>query len=105
MASGLALEATELRLGWPGGRGGEGEAAKNPGKRGYEETVNTDLKLQLQTPADAKETSAEASEKVMRSLSHNNIVNCGSVVDPEKPPAPKYTCSFIDFSVSFYKSI
>ncbi|WOL05033.1 auxin-responsive protein IAA30 isoform X1 [Canna indica] len=88
MASGLGLEETELRLGLPGG-GGEGElAAKNSGKRGFEETI--DLKLQLQTPVDVKEAKAEAAEKVKRSPSQNSVVSCGSVDDPdEKLPAPK----------------
>ncbi|URE41013.1 Indole-3-glycerol phosphate lyase [Musa troglodytarum] len=88
MASGLGLEETELRLGLPGGSGGggEAEAVKNSGKRGFAETV--DLKLQLQTLVDVKEAVAEAtSEKVKRSVSQKSLVSCGS--DPEKPPAPK----------------
>ncbi|THU53963.1 hypothetical protein C4D60_Mb10t19970 [Musa balbisiana] len=85
MGSGLGLEETELRLGLPGGGGGEAEAGKNCGKRGFAETI--DLKLQLQTPADAEEAAVEAAETMKRSLSHKNVVSCGS--DPEKPPAPK----------------
>ncbi|KAG6467308.1 hypothetical protein ZIOFF_074865 [Zingiber officinale] len=50
MTSGLGLQATELRLGLPGAVV-EGESAE---KRRYEEII--DLKLQIQTPADAKET-------------------------------------------------
>ncbi|URE48747.1 auxin-responsive protein [Musa troglodytarum] len=85
MGSGLGLEETELRLGLPGGGGGEAEAGKNCGKRGFAETI--DLKLQLQTPADAEEAAVEAAETMKRSLSHKNVVSCGS--GPEKPPAPK----------------
>lgn len=80
------MEETELRLGLPGGGGGEAEAGKNCGKRGFAETI--DLKLQLQTPADAEEAAVEAAETMKRSLSHKKVVSCGS--DPEKPPAPKY---------------
>ncbi|XP_064982902.1 auxin-responsive protein IAA16 isoform X1 [Musa acuminata AAA Group] len=85
MASGsLGLEETELRLGLPGGGGGEAEAAKNSCKRGFAETI--DLKLKLQTPVDAEE---QIMEKARGSLpSQRNLgVFCGS--DPEKPPAPK----------------
>ncbi|KAG6529528.1 hypothetical protein ZIOFF_011736 [Zingiber officinale] len=83
MASGLGLEATELRLGLPG-VGGEGEGAK---KRGYEETI--DLKLQLQTPADVKEPVEAADNMVKKMPSVKNVAQCGSVVEPEKPPASK----------------
>ncbi|XP_074590108.1 auxin-responsive protein IAA16-like [Curcuma longa] len=83
MESGLGLEATELRLGLPGA-GGEGEGAK---KRGYEETI--DLKLQLQTPADVKELEEAADNMVKKTPSVKNVAQCGSIVEPEKPPASK----------------
>ncbi|XP_010936171.1 auxin-responsive protein IAA16 [Elaeis guineensis] len=83
---GLGLEETELRLGLPGGGGGEGDVSKNSGKRGFSETI--DLKLKLHTVADSKEVVMEASEKMKRSPpSQNNILTCTN--DPEKPPAPK----------------
>ncbi|WOK91788.1 auxin-responsive protein IAA30 isoform X1 [Canna indica] len=85
MASGLGLEETELRLGLPGGGGGggEAEAVKNSGKRGFTETIY--LKLQLQTPVDAKEEAAENGRGLLKQK--KNTVPCGS--DPEKPPASK----------------
>ncbi|KAG1347677.1 auxin-responsive protein IAA30 [Cocos nucifera] len=83
---GLGLEETELRLGLPGGGGGEGDVSKNSGKRGFSETI--DLKLKLHTVADSKEVVMEASEKMKRSPpSQKNILPCTN--DPEKPPAPK----------------
>lgn len=46
----INFEATELRLGLPGGNHGGGEmAGKNNGKRGFSETV--DLKLNLSSTA------------------------------------------------------
>ncbi|KAJ0982417.1 hypothetical protein J5N97_010672 [Dioscorea zingiberensis] len=67
---GLGLEATELRLGPPG----DGETAKNSGKRVFSETI--DLKLKLKTD-DSDDSGVEA-EKMERSPSQKN---------PEKPPA------------------
>lgn len=45
----INFEATELRLGLPGGNHGGGVAGKNNGKRGFSETV--DLKLNLSSTA------------------------------------------------------
>ncbi|XP_074557114.1 auxin-responsive protein IAA14-like [Curcuma longa] len=87
MASGLGLEETELRLGLGLPGGGEGEGAK---KRGFEETI--DLKLQLQTPMEAKESAAamqSADNMMKKTPSLVNIASCGGCVDPEKPPASK----------------
>ncbi|VAI27426.1 unnamed protein product [Triticum turgidum subsp. durum] len=44
MAADLGFEATELRLGLPGG--GEGEARSSSGKRGFAETIDLKLKLE-----------------------------------------------------------
>ncbi|KAM0951798.1 putative transcription factor interactor and regulator AUX-IAA family [Dioscorea sansibarensis] len=74
---GLGLEATELRLGPPG----DGETAKNSGKRGFSETI--DLKLKLKT-VDADESGVET-EKIERSPSQKNVHSENK--DPEKPPA------------------
>lgn len=93
---GLGLEETELRLGLPGGGGGEGDVGKNSGKRGFSETI--DLKLKLHT---SKEVVMETSEKTKRSPpSQKNILPCTN--DPEKPPAPKYagSISSLCFSLS-----
>uniref|UniRef100_A0A0E0MPC5 Auxin-responsive protein n=1 Tax=Oryza punctata TaxID=4537 RepID=A0A0E0MPC5_ORYPU len=54
MAADLGFEATELRLGLPGGGGGDGETAaarSSSGKRGFAETI--DLKLKLEPAAAA----------------------------------------------------
>lgn len=86
----MGLEATELRLGLPGG-GGEGEAAvaKNSGKRGFSETI--DLKLKLET-VDSKAASAGAGEGMRRSPSQKSVLPpapAAAANDPAKPPAPK----------------
>ncbi|KAL6007329.1 Auxin-responsive protein iaa16 [Asimina triloba] len=87
MAHMLVFEETELRLGLPGGGcggGNDGDVGKNPGKRGFSETV--DLKLKLPTAA-SKDVGAENDEK-MRSLpKEKNLLQCTN--DPEKPSAPK----------------
>ncbi|MQM12155.1 hypothetical protein Taro_045070 [Colocasia esculenta] len=81
----LGLEETELRLGPPGG---DGEPAKNPGKRGFSETL--DLKLKLPT-VEAKVDgggAAEAAEKARKAAAQKSIL-VSQAADPEKPPAPK----------------
>uniref|UniRef100_D6MKH6 Auxin-responsive protein n=1 Tax=Lycoris longituba TaxID=272140 RepID=D6MKH6_9ASPA len=65
----MGFEATELRLGLPGG--GETEMAKSLGKRGFSETI--DLKLKLET------TTVDSGKK--------NPVPVAN--DPAKPSAPK----------------
>ncbi|KAF8401798.1 hypothetical protein HHK36_012744 [Tetracentron sinense] len=78
----LNFEETELRLGLPGGGGNEGETAKNNGKRGFSETV--DLKLNLQV---VKESGKDLSER-MKNISANkekNLLPCTN--DPAKPPS------------------
>lgn len=78
----LGLAETELRLGLPG----DGEPLKNPGKRGFSETL--DLKLKLPTTVDAKGGGA-ADEKAVKPLGQKNVVLVSPPADPEKPPAPK----------------
>ncbi|ONK64978.1 uncharacterized protein A4U43_C07F32140 [Asparagus officinalis] len=83
------FEATELRLGLPGGGGGGGgggdEGAKNLGKRGFEETI--DLKLKLETTTESK--AASVGEAVKRAPSQKSSGTNGVVNDPAKPSAPK----------------
>ncbi|KAF6148310.1 hypothetical protein GIB67_025529 [Kingdonia uniflora] len=78
----LNFEETELRLGLPGGGGGnEGETGKTPGKRGFAETI--DLKLNL----PSKDLVMDPSEKMIRaSPKEKNILPTN---DPVKPSAPK----------------
>ncbi|XP_059652787.1 auxin-responsive protein IAA16 [Cornus florida] len=71
----INFEATELRLGLPGGGGNDGEAAKNGGKRGFSETV--DLKLNL----SSKDSEMEQKEK----MKEKNVTPRPN--DPTKPPA------------------
>ncbi|WOL04998.1 RING-H2 finger protein ATL74-like [Canna indica] len=56
---------------------------KSSGKRGFTATI--DLKLQLQTPVEAKEEAAENGRGLLKQK--KNDVPCGS--DPEKPPVSK----------------
>ncbi|XP_068650147.1 auxin-responsive protein IAA14-like [Aristolochia californica] len=81
----LKFEETELRLGLPGGGGGEGETTKNPGKRGFAETV--DLELNLPTGPSSKDVRADSSEKMKSSPKEKNLLPCNN--DPAKPSAPK----------------
>ncbi|KAK9292671.1 hypothetical protein L1049_020649 [Liquidambar formosana] len=71
----LNFEATELRLGLPGGGGNDGEAAKSGGKRGFLETV--DLKLNL--------LSKEAGMDEVEKMKEKNVAPRSN--DPAKPPA------------------
>lgn len=91
----MGFDATELRLGLPGGGAGGGdggEATKNSGKRGFSETI--DLKLKLET-VDSKAAgggtggSAGSCEGMKRSPSHNTLLPSAAANDPAKPPAPK----------------
>nr|GMC87059.1 auxin-responsive protein IAA16-like [Ipomoea batatas] len=72
----LNFEATELRLGLPGG-GNDGEAAKSNGKRAFSDTV--DLKLKL----SSKESNVDQVENLEDN--NNNVVTSPS--DSTKPPA------------------
>ncbi|XP_006664171.1 auxin-responsive protein IAA30-like [Oryza brachyantha] len=102
MAADLGFEATELRLGLPGG---DGEAARSSssGKRGFAETC-IDLKLKLEPAAtavvdDEKEEAAgeedvdaspPASGGMKRSPSQSSVVTAAvQLPDPGKPRAPK----------------
>ncbi|TVU49239.1 hypothetical protein EJB05_00538 [Eragrostis curvula] len=106
MATDLGFEATELRLGLPGGGGGggEGEGRSSSGKRGFAETI--DLKLKLEPAAAAVEEEEEeeaankedaaaeessAAGKMKRSPSASSVVTAAAAQpDPaEKPRAPK----------------
>uniref|UniRef100_A0A0D9Y167 Auxin-responsive protein n=1 Tax=Leersia perrieri TaxID=77586 RepID=A0A0D9Y167_9ORYZ len=113
----LGFDATELRLGLPGGGGGDGDsspaARSSSGKRGFSETI--DLKLKLEPAATAVEEIKEelAAEKeadvvagdnrddgdvspaansggggMKRSPSQSSVVTAAAS-DPEKPRAPK----------------
>ena len=82
----LNFEATELRLGLPGGGGGGGgggndgeaaAAAKSGGKRGFSETV--DLKLNLLSKDSSAGTDQDAAEKKLKEKK--------AAADPAKPPA------------------
>ncbi|KAE8720937.1 Auxin-induced protein AUX28 [Hibiscus syriacus] len=72
----INFEETELRLGLPGGKGNDGEATKNNGKRGFSETVN--LKLNLSTKEAEGDESGKMKEK--SSIAPRST-------DPAKPPA------------------
>ncbi|KAE8786631.1 auxin-responsive protein IAA30 [Hordeum vulgare] len=109
MAADLGFEATELRLGLPGG--GEGEARSSSGKRGFAETIDLKLKLEPageEAPAaedrsDVAVVAAAAAEeehekaaadacvgKMKRSPSQSSVVTTAALPDPaEKPRAPK----------------
>lgn len=74
----LNFEATELRLGLPGGGGvSDGEAVKNNGKRAFSDTV--DLKLKL--------SSKESNVDQVENLKDNNNDGVTSPSDSSKPPA------------------
>ncbi|XP_042513705.1 auxin-responsive protein IAA16-like [Macadamia integrifolia] len=78
----LNFEATELRLGLPGGSGitNDGETTnKNGGKRGFSETVD----LQLNLPS--KESVLDSTEKKSPINKDKNLLP--SSTDPAKPPA------------------
>ena len=101
MGTDLGFEETELRLGLPGGGGGEvgaeGRSSSSSGKRGFAETI--DLKLKLPT-AGMEEAAAAAkrepaAEKAKRPAE-------APAADAEKPPAPKYVyiCKHVDLSVT-----
>lgn len=75
----LNLKETELCLGLPGGGGGDVEAPKATGKRGFSETV--DLKLNLQ--------SKDLNNNVKNPANDNNLLPPAPACtkDPSKPPA------------------
>jgi len=87
----MGFEATELRLGLPGGGGGttagEGEAGtKSSGKRGFSETI--DLKLKLET-VDSMAAPGPG-EGMKRTPSEKSLLPTAAAAnDPAKPPAPK----------------
>ncbi|GAB4841672.1 Auxin-responsive protein iaa16 [Ancistrocladus abbreviatus] len=75
------LEETELRLGLPGGRAGEGDVVvvvKSGGKRGFSETA-VDLKLNL--------SSTEETSSMDKVKNTNNINIAKKNAEPTKPPA------------------
>uniref|UniRef100_A0ACD5XLV7 Uncharacterized protein n=1 Tax=Avena sativa TaxID=4498 RepID=A0ACD5XLV7_AVESA len=111
MASDLGFEATELRLGLPGGGEG-GDQARMSGKRGFAETIDLKLKLEPageQAPSEedrradvvaAATVKVEQQEeekaatdvvgKMKRSPSQSSVVTAVAMPDPaEKPRAPK----------------
>nr|BDQ32454.1 auxin-responsive protein IAA30-like [Lolium multiflorum] len=108
MAADLGFEATELRLGLPGG--GEGGDQARGGKRVFAETIDLKLKLEPageQAPAEedrqaevvaaaaVKEEQEEvaatdAGGKMKRSPSQSSVITAATMPDPaEKPRAPK----------------
>ncbi|KAF0889332.1 hypothetical protein E2562_023635 [Oryza meyeriana var. granulata] len=105
MPADLGFEATELRLGLPGG--GDGEAARSSsGKRGFAETIDLKLKLEPAATAVEKEEAADREKDVVgdkdddasppaaggmkRSPSQSSVVTAAAQLpDPEKPRAPK----------------
>ncbi|VAI27425.1 unnamed protein product [Triticum turgidum subsp. durum] len=123
MAADLGFEATELRLGLPGG--GEGEARSSSGKRGFAETIDLKLKLEPageeapaeEDRADVAVVAAAAAEnqeetatdagggKMKRSPSQSSVVTTAALPDPaEKPRAPKYVSALLVLSSSYRKA-
>jgi len=110
MAADLGFEATELRLGLPGGGEG-GDQARMSGKRGFAETIDLKLKLEPageQAPAEEdrqadvvaaavvkeeqeeEKAATDAVGKMKRSPSQSSVVTAAAMPDPaEKPRAPK----------------
>ncbi|KAJ0015286.1 hypothetical protein Pint_20492 [Pistacia integerrima] len=76
----INFEETELRLGLPGGGGGESEIAKSCGKRGFAET-EVDLKLNLST----KESSSSSSATVV--IDVDAVEKMKEKTSVSKPPA------------------
>uniref|UniRef100_A0ACD5ZYD2 Uncharacterized protein n=1 Tax=Avena sativa TaxID=4498 RepID=A0ACD5ZYD2_AVESA len=112
MAADLGFEATELRLGLPGGGEVVGDQARMSGKRGFAETIDLKLKLEpagehaaaeedRRTDVVAAATVKEEQEeekaatdavvgKMKRSPSQSSVVTAAAMPDPaEKPRAPK----------------
>ncbi|KAL6847258.1 hypothetical protein ACP4OV_023111 [Aristida adscensionis] len=104
MAADLGFEETELRLGLPGGGGGEAEGRSSSGKRGFAETIDLKLKLEPaatavvkaeeEEPAAAATEESSAAGKMKRSPSQSSVVTAAAAAaaqpDPaEKPRAPK----------------
>lgn len=108
----LGFEATELRLGLPGGGGGgepalggEGRSSSSAsGKRGFAETIDLKLKLEPAAVVEAEEEEEdhgvavalekeEEAGKMKRSPSQSSVAAAAAAVlaDPaEKPRAAKY---------------
>jgi auxin-responsive protein IAA len=92
MATDLGFEATELRLGLPGG-GGEGEGRSSSSKRGFSETIDLKLKLEPAAAAVAEEEDPEAAHKGDVAAAPGKMKRSpsqSSVVTAEKQRAPKY---------------
>jgi auxin-responsive protein IAA len=110
MAADLGFEATELRLGLPGG--GEGGDQARVGKRVFAETIDLKLKLEpageqaapeedrqadvvaaavVKEEQEEKAAAADAGGKMKRSPSQSSVITAAALPDPaEKPRAPKY---------------
>ncbi|CAM0949073.1 unnamed protein product [Alopecurus aequalis] len=106
MAADLGFEATELRLGLPGGEGGD--QARMGGKRGFAETIDLKLKLEpageqaaaeedrqadvvaAAVKEEAEDAATDAGGKMKRSPSQSSVITAAALPDPaEKPRAPK----------------
>lgn len=87
----MGLEATELRLGLPGGGGGGdgGEATKSSCKRGFEETIDLKLKLETTSSSAVDTKTAGGADSMKRCPSHNNLLPASAASDPAKPPVAK----------------
>ncbi|CAA7388044.1 unnamed protein product [Spirodela intermedia] len=81
----MASVETELRLGLPGG---DGEAARSSGKRGYSEILDLKLKFTAADEEDGAGVTA-AGEKMKNSPSQKSLIVAVAAADTEKPPAPK----------------
>ncbi|KAJ1375327.1 PB1 domain [Sesbania bispinosa] len=89
----INFEETELRLGLPGGsandHGGESSLKTTAGKRGFSETTNVDLKLNLSSTNDLASASVSVSPSTVATEKKTTATTAPPprANDPAKPPA------------------